>query len=528
MSLIGTVNAYACASLALLAAALLLAVLRRLDAGSRRPFRQRHVLHIGYALCTSALLLPLLATAWPARHALLPAPVQIWSGASMHAVASGATRDARIAVAAAPAVLSLPLDTAATVLTIVIAMGTLVLLARIGRDLDYAHRFMASATPFRIRGSARVLISDVADVPFSLWTPGRSFVVIPENLLVRPADLRLALRHEAQHHRQGDTRLVYVLQVVRALFWWHPGARSLVRHLFELQEFACDEAVTSRGDTSPQAYCLCLLRAAEEARNVCSPVGLGITGTTSGALLRRVQAVLQRPHVHRSGYVAALAAAAAIVSLGALASASPVRDRRLSLEDARELARTAGEPGAFPLTVNESVLTELNRLLGTPDGLDWLRNSLTRMLVHQPHIEAQLEHHGLPRELLAVPLVESGYRNQQGGIGAGLWMFIAPTARRFGLSVGPDRDERLDIALETDAAMRLLARLHEQFQDWPLAVLAYNIGSGQVEQGMRTSGSRDAWTVGATHREGASYLPRVMAAALVLSHPGLLDGQRNR
>lgn len=520
MSMIDLLSAYAGASLALIAAALALCGLRRFGAISRVPFRPRHLLRMGYALCLSALLLPLLAMSLPARHALLPGPVQVWSGSTMHAATAPASGDARIAIASSPEDLSVPLDVAGVGL-LVMTLGALALLARLGRDIWVAQRLVSTATRLRGRGRLRVLASSAATVPFSVWLPGCSAVVIPDRFLLHPQDLRLALRHEAQHHRQGDTRLVYWLQILRSLFWWHPGAHMLVRQILELQELACDEAVIARTEGSAHAYCACLLRAAEDARPFHSRAGISMAGSRPGALLHRIQTVLHRPPAHRSARVTMFAGAAALVATGCLAMASPIRDHRLTLEDARRLAQSAAWDDGFPLVANESVLTELNRLLATPDGREWLRAGLVRMREHQPFIEAQLDQHGLPRALLAVPLVESGYRNREAGIGAGLWGFIAPTARRFGLTVSADRDERLDIALETDAAMRMLSGLHVQFQDWPLSLLAYNIGEARLEQGMREHGSRNAWQVAADRRGDANYLPRVVAAALVLANPGL-------
>ncbi len=119
--------------------------------------------------------------------------------------------------------------------------------------------------------------------------------------------------------------------------------------------------------------------------------------------------------------------------------------------------RSRGAIRRFPVVVNPAVLAELNALLGTPDGRAFLRASVERMKLHQAHIESQLARYGLPRELLAVPLVESGYRNRVAGIGGGLWMFIVPTARRFGLHVSDVRDDRTNVVLETDAAMRMLS-----------------------------------------------------------------------
>jgi hypothetical protein len=192
------------------------------------------------------------------------------------------------------------------------------------------------------------------------------------------------------------------------------------------------------------------------------------------------------------------------------------------------MAAVARRDSTFPIVVNDSVVTQLNLWLSTPDGRAYLQDSLGRMRNYEAFISGQLVRYGLPPELLAVPLVEAGYRNQPQGAdprhGAGLWMFIASTGRRFGLAVDANRDERLDVAAETDAAIRLFSSLYQQFGDWGLALLAFNAGSARVERAMAQTGSRDVWTLIARgHENDAAYVPRVMAAILILENPGVLD-----
>jgi membrane-bound lytic murein transglycosylase D len=204
-----------------------------------------------------------------------------------------------------------------------------------------------------------------------------------------------------------------------------------------------------------------------------------------------------------------------------------VQDRRVSLSQAEEMAELARQGTSFPIVVNEEVVEQLNLLLGTPDGRAYLRNGLNRMREHQSMIEARLWRHGLPAELLAVPLVESGYRNLAQGEnpahGAGLWMFIKPTARAFGLTVDETRDDRLNRELETDAAMRMFSQLYGEFADWNLALLAYNGGTKLVRKGMDESGSRDAFELTRRgYQNDPGYLARTMAAVIVLRNEHIL------
>ncbi len=136
-------------------------------------------------------------------------------------------------------------------------------------------------------------------------------------------------------------------------------------------------------------------------------------------------------------------------------------------------------------------------------------------------IQAALAARKLPAQLDAVPLVESGYENIDAGEhGAGLWQFIVPTAKHYGLNVAPGHDERMDPALEAAAAARYLDELYRQFGDWPLALAAYTQGQDFVDKVIEREKTRDAWEL---IRRGAleTYAAKVMAAAMVIADPSL-------
>jgi hypothetical protein len=222
------------------------------------------------------------------------------------------------------------------------------------------------------------------------------------------------------------------------------------------------------------------------------------------------------------------AVALTLMATTALALSSTIHDRRISADEAHRMAAVAQQNGSFPIVANDRVVRQLNLLVSTPDGRAYLQASLERMQGYEAFISEQLARQGMPLELLAVPLAEAGYRNLPQGDnprhGAGLWMFVAPTARRFGLRVDSQRDERLDVAAETGAAIRLFSSLHLQFKDWGLALLAYNAGSALVERAIRQTGSRDVWKlIDQGYENDPEYVPRVMAVILILENPTVLD-----
>jgi hypothetical protein len=512
---------YISANLLLAAAALLLAGLRVLNAVLPRPLAYRHLLCLGRTLAVAAVVLPLLTVG---RTGISPLRAQVWSAPSMHTEA--VMQDARIEVALASKRTSLPLEGIAGGVLLFFLAGLGATLWPLAADARSTIRAIGAAHVLRRSGQVRLLISDTEHVPFAAWIPGHFFIVLPAALALRPADLRMALRHEAQHHRQRDTHCLYPTLVLRSLFGLNPW---LFRQLLELQEFACDEALARRPGHCARGYCACLLQIAEAALP-CRSNGLRsfMAGNLAFTLARRVEAALQPPArpLRTSGAIGIGIIATAFLVACSVSIATRVEDRRIARADADRLVVTART--SFPLAMNDAVFEQLNLLVATPDGRAFLRTGIERMREHHGYVVSELRRSGLPEELVAVPLVESGYRNLPANgnpkRGAGLWMFIGPTARAYGLEVTGQRDQRLEIEAETGAAMRLFSSLHQQFGDWPLALMAYNAGQARVATGIREARSRDAW---ALYRGGFGnepvYLARVMAVMLILAHPELMD-----
>lgn len=544
------VNMYITANLLLLVAAVGVACLRWASGRLANPIAYRRQLRIAYALSVAVVLLPAMLLTQQGAE-VMPRNAQIWSAASMQDSSPGSEHSHRIAISVASSEVSVPLQTAGTMTAGLFLAGVGVFLITLLIEAARIRRIVVDAQTIARRRHLRVLCSQAVCVPFSFWLPGLHFIVVPADLILRPADLRMAIRHEAQHHRQLDTRLTHIYQLLRALFFWNPAVHWLYQSVAELQEFACDEALIAQRKVSVHAYCSCLVRVAEAAVNqqrmaICSGM---LGGAGRGILKNRIEALLAgRSGAGRAPVAMALGGAMlALMSGMTIAFSATIQDRRITPEVAQQMLAVARQraeffpvapqrvlvaavhPGDdFPLAVNGRVIEQLNRLLGTPDGRAFMRTSLQRMQEHEALIVGALAHYGLPAELMAVPLVESGYRNLphdgHARHGAGLWMFIERTARKFGLTVNARTDERLNIALETDAAMRMFDRLHERFGDWGLALLAYNAGERVVEQGIRATGSRDVWQiVEHGYENDPDYVARVTAVLLIMKNPGALE-----
>lgn len=214
----------------------------------------------------------------------------------------------------------------------------------------------------------------------------------------------------------------------------------------------------------------------------------------------------------------------------AFASKGAIQDRRITEAQATAMAEKALDDTDFPIVINEPVLQQLNRYLGTPEGREFIKASLERMKKYQKGIEEKIKEYGVPMEFLAIPLVESGYRNLEPTTNkvksAGIWMFIPSTARAFGLRVDDSVDERLNVDILTDAAMRYLLSNKLRFNDWQLAVLAYNIGERNVQKTIEEIGSRDVWDVARAYYNNKyynKYYAKFMAAIIIMKNPDCIN-----
>jgi hypothetical protein len=221
---------------------------------------------------------------------------------------------------------------------------------------------------------------------------------------------------------------------------------------------------------------------------------------------------------------------ATMMGMTAYAAKGLVQDRRVSLDQAKAMATKAESEAGFPVVVNDLVLKQLNRYIGTPEGREFMRASLNRMQSYKAVIGGQLQKYHMPTEIMAVPIIESGYQNltqvesNTSMKAAGLWQFIPQTARNFGLRVDDEKDERLDVNLSTDAALRYLQSNQVRFKDWSLAALAYNMGENAVQKGITATGSKDAWVLIRNGYEGdKDYLPKLVATILILQNPETVE-----
>lgn len=490
-------------------------------------FKAKAELELHYGMWLAILLLTVFQAFLPDSEFIQPV-AKIWSAETSRM--TQITSDSHvISLPAATQNINIPADRV-TLIWIILALLVFGIGSfKLGRDLWQLFLIKKSSYPVRQLRSVQILINDQIHVPFSYGFLKYAYIVLPSYLVSNADQYRMAMVHELQHHRQRDTQWVYVMWALKLICVMNPFVHLWNRWICELQEFACDETLVDRNKVESQAYASCLLEVAETAvqqryQPVCAA---GLLFLSERHILnRRIEKMFNGKKIKwsRSLGVGIGFLLSALMVTTAYASKNLVQDRRVTMAQAQQMAKIASAGSEFPIVVNEMVLQELNRLLGTPSGREYMKKSLQRMQYYKSTVEDKIQEYNLPIELMAIPIIESGYQNkpqsQNKSWGAGLWMFISSTARVYGLKVNSVVDERLDVDLETDAAMRYLSSNYLRFKNWWSALLGYNIGENRVSEEMLKHATTDPWVLVRNGVENDSrYLPQVMAAILIMKNP---------
>lgn len=126
----------------------------------------------------------------------------------------------------------------------------------------------------------------------------------------------------------------------------------------------------------------------------------------------------------------------------------------------------------------------------------------------------------MPAEVALLPMVESNYNpflfSKTGA--TGLWQLMPGTASGLGLEFSWWYDDRRDIMISTDASLRYLGYLYRFFNQWPLAIAAYNSGEGTISHAVKHSKSQSYWSL-KLPKETQVYLPKLIALAMIIDDP---------
>ncbi len=157
---------------------------------------------------------------------------------------------------------------------------------------------------------------------------------------------------------------------------------------------------------------------------------------------------------------------------------------------------------------------------------DLVERMLGMSLYYFPIFEAALEKEGLPDELKYLPVIESALNPfaKSRAKALGLWQFMRPTAKGMGLECNSLVDERQDPIRSSEMGAKYLKQLYNTYNDWSLAIAAYNCGPGNVNKAIRRSGAAnpDYWAI--YHHlpaETRGYVPAFIAACYIMNYHNL-------
>ena len=179
-------------------------------------------------------------------------------------------------------------------------------------------------------------------------------------------------------------------------------------------------------------------------------------------------------------------------------------------------------PSDYPLILNPTVEKFLDAMIAEGEYRNRIATGLSRSGDYLPMIRAKFRAADLPVEISYLPLIESAFsvKAYSRARAHGMWQFMSATGRYYGLEIGSLVDERRDPVRSTEAAVAYLTDLYREFDDWYLALAAYNSGAGNVRRAIRKSGSRDFWTLQRyLPRETRSYVPAFIASIIIAKNP---------
>lgn len=197
-------------------------------------------------------------------------------------------------------------------------------------------------------------------------------------------------------------------------------------------------------------------------------------------------------------------------------------DPKSDSADSLYIARLNALMSPVPMHYNHEVRTAIERFssAGYAEKMSYAYH-------YFPMIEEELINAGLPVELRAMVIIESGLNplaTSKAGA-KGLWQFMPRTGKEYGLEINSMVDERCNPLLATRAACKYLKNMYDMYGDWTLAIASYNCGPGNVNKAItRSGGNRDSykgdfWDIYYNlPRETRSYVPLFMGATYAFAY----------
>ncbi len=155
---------------------------------------------------------------------------------------------------------------------------------------------------------------------------------------------------------------------------------------------------------------------------------------------------------------------------------------------------------------------------------DYVARMVERSRRYLYHIVTEVSTRKMPLEIALLPMVESAYNPvaQSVARAAGIWQFIPSTGKHYGLEQNFWIDSRRDVVAATDKALEYLTKLHDDFDDWQLALAGYNWGEGNVARAIaknKAKGQPTNYESLAMPVETRNYLPKLQAVKNIVRDP---------
>jgi membrane-bound lytic murein transglycosylase D len=207
-------------------------------------------------------------------------------------------------------------------------------------------------------------------------------------------------------------------------------------------------------------------------------------------------------------------------SVDTIEAASEIDTLIPELSDELLMERISKIQSVVPLAYNTLVRRYIEMYTGKRAEL--VSNMLGLSEYYFPIFDHIFDYYGIPNELKYLAIIESALnpRAYSRARAVGIWQFMYGTGKLYGLTINSLVDERLDPLKSTQSAARFLKDLYNRYNDWTLAIAAYNCGPGNVNKAIRRSGGkRNYWDIYFyLPRETRGYVPAFIAATYIMNY----------
>ncbi|MDE1163507.1 MAG: LysM peptidoglycan-binding domain-containing protein [Acidobacteriaceae bacterium] len=179
----------------------------------------------------------------------------------------------------------------------------------------------------------------------------------------------------------------------------------------------------------------------------------------------------------------------------------------------------------LPLIINDQVAGYINVFSQSNSFRAHMSASMQRLGKYRTLIQNTLKEEGVPQDLIYLAVAESGFQpqvvNSHSGAG-GMWQFMTYTGSEYNLTRNGYFDYRFDPEKSTRAYAKLIKNYHALFNDWYLAMIAYDWGPGNVQRIVSRTGYSDFWDLyrhASMPAETRAYVPQILAAIIMAKNP---------